>query len=132
VHLGPPLPANALGTAQWLPDHASSNCMRCGEEFSWNLRRHHCRQCGELFCHRCCNSKALLQPDSGTRPEDRVVAHPVWGSGEVDDKKPQKVCEARSSGRLGGATAGHHGIDDLHRRALGRPLHSREEAQRRR
>jgi len=35
---------------------------------------------------------ALLQPDSGTLPEDRVAAHPVWGSVETDVRKPQKVC----------------------------------------
>ena len=67
-------------------------CQRCGEEFTAFTRRHHCRQCGQLFCHRCCNSKALLQPGSGTSPEDRVAAHPVWGAGETDMRKPQKVC----------------------------------------
>ena len=92
VHLGPALPSNALGSAQWLPDDAAKNCMRCGEEFTAFTRRHHCRQCGQLFCHRCCNSKALLQPGSGTSPEDRVAAHPVFGAGETDKRKPQKVC----------------------------------------
>jgi len=92
VHLGPALPSNALGSSPWLPDNAAKNCMRCGEEFTAFTRRHHCRQCGQLFCHRCCNSKALLQPGSGTSPEDRVAAHPVWGAGETDMRKPQKVC----------------------------------------
>jgi len=92
VHLGPALPSNALGSAQWLPDDAAKNCMRCGEEFTAFTRRHHCRQCGQIFCHRCCNSKALLQPGSGTAPEDRVAAHPVFGAGETDKRKPQKVC----------------------------------------
>ena len=86
------MPNNALGSAQWLPDDAAKNCMRCGEEFTAWTRRHHCRQCGQLFCHRCCNSKALLQPGSGTAPEDRVAAHPVLGAGETDPRKPQKVC----------------------------------------
>ena len=92
MHLGPALPSNALGSAQWLPDDAAKNCMRCGEEFTAFTRRHHCRQCGQIFCHRCCNSKALLQPGSGTAPEDRVAAHPVFGAGETDKRKPQKVC----------------------------------------
>ena len=50
MHVGPPLPANALGTAEWLPDDAADNCMRCGEEFSFFTRKHHCRQCGQIFC----------------------------------------------------------------------------------
>lgn len=84
--------SNALGSAQWLPDDVAESCMRCGEEFTAFTRRHHCRQCGQIFCHRCCNSRALLQPGSGTSPEDRVAAHPVWGRGETDKRKPQKVC----------------------------------------
>mgnify|MGYP002013717414 CR=1 FL=1 len=62
MHLGPALPSNALGSAQWLPDDAAKNCMRCGEEFTVMTRRHHCRQCGQLFCHRCCNSKVRPSP----------------------------------------------------------------------
>lgn len=69
--------------------------MRCGAEFNLICRRHHCRQCGQIFCYRCCTSKALLQPGSGTTPESRVVAHPVssrLGADEADPTKPQKVC----------------------------------------
>ena len=55
-------------------------------------RRHHCRQCGELFCYRCCSSKALLQPGSGTPVEARVGAHPIFGATETAQDKPQKVC----------------------------------------
>ena len=36
------------------------------------------RQCGEIFCLRCCNQKALLQPDSGTEREERVKALPRY------------------------------------------------------
>ncbi len=92
VYTGPPLPPNALGRAEWLADETVPNCMRCGEEFNFTLRRHHCRQCGQIYCHRCCNSKALLQPDSGTLREDRVKAHWFFGEKETDPLKPQKVC----------------------------------------
>ena len=103
VHLGPALPNNALGTAEWLPDEASSNCMRCGEEFTAFTRRHHCRQCGQLFCHRCCNSKALLQPGSGTAPEERGSAHPVWGAGETDERAMPREEALRKPRGLGGS-----------------------------
>ena len=92
TYTGPPLPPNVLGTSEWLPDDAALNCMRCGKEFTMSTRRHHCRQCGELFCHRCCNSKALLQPGSGTPPEARLVAHYFYGTSETHQDKPQKVC----------------------------------------
>ena len=92
VYTGPPLPPNTLGRSTWLPDDAAPNCMRCGTEFNMMTRRHHCRQCGEIFCSRCCSQKALLQPDSGTDREDRVKAHWFWGRDETDLLKPQKVC----------------------------------------
>lgn len=92
MYTGPPLPPNALGRTQWLADETVPNCMRCGQEFDWWLRRHHCRQCGEIFCGRCCNSKALLQADSGTDRKDRVQAHWFFGEQETDPLKPQKVC----------------------------------------
>ena len=83
VYTGPPLPPNALGTSEWLQDETVPNCMRCGEEFNVFLRRHHCRQCGQIFCFRCCNSKALLQTGSGTDPAARAAAHWLWGSRET-------------------------------------------------
>ena len=92
VYTGPALPPNTLGKSEWLVDEAVPNCMRCGEEFNLFTRRHHCRQCGQIFCHRCCNNKALLQVDSGTEPQARVSAHWFFGATETDPLKPQKVC----------------------------------------
>jgi len=98
VYNGPALPPNVLGRSEWLPDEAAPNCMRCGSEFNLTRRRHHCRQCGEIFCARCCCSKALLQPDSGTDRASRASAHWFWGtagtglSDETDPLKPQRVC----------------------------------------
>ena len=96
VYTGPPLPPNTLGRSEWLPDDAAPNCMRCGSEFNFTCRRHHCRQCGEIFCSRCCSQKALLQPDSGTDRSERHKAHWFWSRTGFDDKtdplKPQRVC----------------------------------------
>ena len=38
---------------QWVPNGQSALCSRCQEPFSWLLRRHHCRLCGNLFCSDC-------------------------------------------------------------------------------
>ena len=92
VYTGPPLPPNALGRSEWLPDDAAPNCMRCGTEFNMLTRRHHCRQCGEIFCKRCCCQRALLQLDSGTDQKERVKAHWFWGKQETEPLKPQRVC----------------------------------------
>lgn len=39
----------------WMPDEASTVCMRCGAEFGRlvGASRHHCRACGDLICQTC-------------------------------------------------------------------------------
>ncbi|KFG64977.1 FYVE zinc finger domain-containing protein [Toxoplasma gondii RUB] len=41
----------------WLmPDSRCSLCFACSVPFSTFLRRHHCRQCGLVFCHTCASA----------------------------------------------------------------------------
>ncbi|KAJ1524366.1 hypothetical protein ONE63_010867 [Megalurothrips usitatus] len=44
----------------WWPDHAASHCMRCNREFNVVRRRHHCRNCGKIFCSECSENTAPL------------------------------------------------------------------------
>ncbi|KAJ8343662.1 hypothetical protein SKAU_G00309910 [Synaphobranchus kaupii] len=44
----------------WVPDSASSNCMRCDRKFTTMHRRHHCRKCGDLVCGSCSNQRFLI------------------------------------------------------------------------
>ncbi|XP_042903173.1 WD repeat and FYVE domain-containing protein 3 isoform X2 [Parasteatoda tepidariorum] len=37
----------------WVRDEGGDNCTACGVRFSFSERRHHCRNCGQLFCSRC-------------------------------------------------------------------------------
>ena len=39
----------------WVPDHEVTRCMSatCGAPFTLTRRRHHCRQCGKVYCGRC-------------------------------------------------------------------------------
>ncbi|XP_057560419.1 FYVE and coiled-coil domain-containing protein 1 isoform X2 [Hippopotamus amphibius kiboko] len=41
---------------RWLGDTEANQCFDCKREFSWMVRRHHCRICGRIFCYYCCNS----------------------------------------------------------------------------
>ncbi|UYV62149.1 WDFY3 [Cordylochernes scorpioides] len=37
----------------WVRDEGSDACQACSVRFSFAERRHHCRNCGQLFCSRC-------------------------------------------------------------------------------
>lgn len=39
--------------AYWQPDDDAPNCNLCGTEFTVTTRRHHCRNCGFIFCKKC-------------------------------------------------------------------------------
>uniref|UniRef100_A0A4W5K3W3 Early endosome antigen 1 n=1 Tax=Hucho hucho TaxID=62062 RepID=A0A4W5K3W3_9TELE len=58
-------------TRKWAEDHEVQNCMACGKGFSLAIRKHHCRNCGNIFCAEC-SAKNALTPSS---------------------KKPVRVCE---------------------------------------
>ncbi|XP_066459880.1 myotubularin-related protein 3 isoform X2 [Eleutherodactylus coqui] len=42
---------------RWLPDHLAANCYNCDSKFWLASRKHHCRNCGNVFCSSCCNQK---------------------------------------------------------------------------
>lgn len=53
----------------WLPDKDCNECMACQVPFSFVRRRHHCRNCGKIFCRRCSSNYVRL-PQFG---QDKAV-----------------------------------------------------------
>eukprot|EP00761_Pharyngomonas_kirbyi_P004479 gb/GECH01004484.1/.p1 GENE.gb/GECH01004484.1/~~gb/GECH01004484.1/.p1 ORF type:complete len:1003 (+),score=161.28 gb/GECH01004484.1/:1-3009(+) len=44
----------------WVPDKDVSECMQCRGPFTMTRRRHHCRNCGGVFCASCSGNKLSL------------------------------------------------------------------------
>ncbi|XP_043924302.1 myotubularin-related protein 3 isoform X1 [Protopterus annectens] len=42
---------------RWLPDHLAAHCCGCDSKFWLASRKHHCRNCGNVFCSSCCNQR---------------------------------------------------------------------------
>lgn len=58
----------------WLPDNLSAHCMACKAPFTIIRRRHHCRNCGKIFCSRC-SSNSVPLPRYGHNKPVRVCNH---------------------------------------------------------
>ncbi|XP_045623473.1 RUN and FYVE domain-containing protein 2 isoform X1 [Procambarus clarkii] len=58
--------SKSLRDAQWAPDKEATNCRLCEKEFNISRRRHHCRHCGNIFCHNCSDNTMPLP--SSARP----------------------------------------------------------------
>lgn len=52
----------------WVPDEAVSKCTGCGSDFSAFNRRHHCRNCGDVFCDKCTQGRTPLTADDNAQP----------------------------------------------------------------
>ncbi|KAM7516111.1 hypothetical protein LguiA_005694 [Lonicera macranthoides] len=52
----------------WVPDEAVTKCKPCGADFGAFVRRHHCRNCGEIFCDKCTQGRITLTADENAQP----------------------------------------------------------------
>ncbi|KAE8654059.1 putative zinc finger protein [Hibiscus syriacus] len=61
----------------WVPDEAVSKCIACATDFGPFWRKHHCRNCGEIFCDKCTQGRIALTADEDAQPVrvcDRCMA----------------------------------------------------------
>ncbi|XP_059293021.1 protein FREE1-like [Lycium ferocissimum] len=61
----------------WVPDEAVRKCTACGTDFGAFVRRHHCRNCGDIFCDKCTQGRTALTADEDAQPVrvcDRCMA----------------------------------------------------------
>ncbi|XP_059623445.1 protein FREE1-like [Cornus florida] len=52
----------------WIPDEAVTKCKSCGTDFGAFVRRHHCRNCGDIYCDKCTQGRITLTTDENAQP----------------------------------------------------------------
>lgn len=52
----------------WIPDVEAPKCMSCETTFTVVKRRHHCRNCGKIFCARCSSNSVPLPKFGHMKP----------------------------------------------------------------
>nr|CAD7443668.1 unnamed protein product [Timema bartmani] len=52
----------------WIPDDMAPRCMSCETVFTVVRRRHHCRNCGKVFCARCSSNSVPLPRYGHVKP----------------------------------------------------------------
>ncbi|CAI5743433.1 unnamed protein product [Hyaloperonospora brassicae] len=60
-------------SGRWLDDAAARVCGKCARGFSLVNRRHHCRVCGEIFCHACSRTRLVLATSADEIPRRQRV-----------------------------------------------------------
>uniref|UniRef100_A0A668AL72 RUN and FYVE domain containing 1 n=1 Tax=Myripristis murdjan TaxID=586833 RepID=A0A668AL72_9TELE len=50
----------ALKGHAWLKDDEATHCKQCQKEFSISRRKHHCRNCGDIYCNSCSSNELAL------------------------------------------------------------------------
>ena len=69
----PDVPPPRIFRPLWVDDALAHACRGCHSRFGVFNRRHHCRQCGHVFCLKCAKEKRPL-PRLGYRLPQRVCA----------------------------------------------------------
>lgn len=72
-HTFPPLKeSDAMFASETAPGWSDGKvCNRCRATFSFTVRKHHCRNCGQIFCANCSNKTCML-PKFGIEKDVRV------------------------------------------------------------
>lgn len=81
---------------RWVPDHAVTHCAECESGFGFLVRKHHCRNCGNIFCGNCSENFSMIPHQNLMTPErvcnrcfnnlQRISKHVRASNGVVDER----------------------------------------------
>ncbi|KAM5363129.1 hypothetical protein ACJZ2D_012179 [Fusarium nematophilum] len=79
----PPLPRPSRGSTssdmplpRWQPDAEVTYCPICHTQFSFFVRKHHCRKCGRVVCNSCSPHRIIIPYQYIVRPPGSEVSMP--------------------------------------------------------
>lgn len=67
-------------STHWAVDDEVIKCTLCQISFSWKIRRHHCRICGEIFCDDCSATTLVLPGTFLEEVKSRAIFNKNVGS----------------------------------------------------
>ena len=53
----------------WVHDNMADKCYFCQKTFDFFTRKHHCRNCGNIFCYACCSNYMVIPSFITDRPD---------------------------------------------------------------
>ena len=45
---------------EWIDSNTVKDCQKCAKPFTLTNRKHHCRDCGKVFCAKCSSNKLVI------------------------------------------------------------------------
>lgn len=79
----------------WVEDNMVTKCRNfdiCKTSFNYYYRKHHCRNCGNVFCYQCVNQEIIIPDFILDKPEPADYWNPSYYI-PVLKKQEQKVCD---------------------------------------
>ncbi|XP_005348227.1 FYVE and coiled-coil domain-containing protein 1 [Microtus ochrogaster] len=104
-----------------LGDMEASNCHDCKREFSWIVRRHHCRICGHVFCYYCCNNYIMTKPSGKKERCCRACFQKCSESPGSPDSSGSSTSQGEPSPTVSPAKAGPQAIGNQGANSVCRP-----------
>eukprot|EP00850_Spirogloea_muscicola_P005912 SM000027S09693 [mRNA] locus=s27:865963:873365:+ [translate_table: standard] len=83
----------------WVPDEAVVKCSSCSSDFGTFNRRHHCRNCGDIFCDKCTRGRTPLTAELDALPVrvcDRCLAEVTQRLSNIQEGGGASLAKASS------------------------------------
>ena len=77
----------------WIDDNMVYKCGACCAEFGIFKRKHHCRSCGNIFCHDCCNNYIVIPNFITDRPNPEDYWNISYYISSIRDSK-ERTCDS--------------------------------------